>query len=529
MSRSYRGIRPKANRVHSVEDVMELYDTCRNTITNWVKGGLRPVDHRQPQLFRGSELKRFHDHMHTMRYRPLSLLEFKCLPCGTRVTPTPEKLFISRLHGRGLWAIAPCPSCERIVRKVISETLCDELEFYIESNTAPGLRDENKGALQAGIGKVEPLPLLSLGDNERIIYEYQLYGARNDEKTVDAHLASLRDFETFHTGRDFRSLKPADAARYRAHLIASVGTLSRSTVQHRAAHLAQFTRWLVEQDGYRKLNKTICDNFKLPKSAMAHAPRDIVRNWPTTDELRRMISCAPAAALIQRRDRAIVAASFLFGTRSNATASLRLGSVDMERRVVVQDATRMRIKNSKSQKTWWFPVDSEIGKMLTEWIEELLELGCTAEDALFPSDHYLANTKSIKRSPRAAIEPWDTDAGVRRAFRRICEAADIAYHSPHSAKHYLGSIRNDFCKTSEQRRAWSQNLGHENEITTETRYQKVSDDRQGEIFNGFWQDSPMPVEDLVLLVSLHEHELTPGTPDFYRARKLSDEWKSRYS
>jgi len=314
MSRSYRGIRPKANRVHSVEDVMELYDTCRNTITNWVKGGLRPVDHRQPQLFRGSELKRFHDHMHKMRYRPLSLLEFKCLPCGTRVTPTPEKLFISRLHGRGLWAIAPCPLCERIVRKVISETLCDELESYPESNIAPGLVDEHKGAMQAGVGKVGPLPTLSPGDNERIIYEYQLYGACNDEKTVDAHLASLRDFEAYHNGRNFRSLQPADAAKYRGYLIASLGEMSRSTIQHRAAHMAQFFRWLVEQDGYRKLNKTICDNFKLPKGAMAQAPRSAVRDWPTTDEVCRMVSCAPASTLFQRRDRAIVAASFLLGT-----------------------------------------------------------------------------------------------------------------------------------------------------------------------------------------------------------------------
>ncbi|MEX0408326.1 hypothetical protein ABGN05_21940 [Aquibium sp. LZ166] len=188
----------------------------------------------------------------------------------------------------------------------------------------------------------------------------------------------------------------------------------------------------------------------------------------------------------------------------------------------------MRIKNSKSQKTWWFPVDEEIRKILIEWIEELLDLGCTGADALFPPDRSLASTKLLERSLRVAIEPCDSDTGVRRAFKRICQAAAIGYYNPHCAKHYLASIRDDFCRTSEQRRAWSQNLGHETETITEAHYRKVSEERQGEIFNDFRQGSSLPIEDLELLVSLHEHELTPGTPDFNRARKLSDECKSRY-
>ena len=73
----------------------------------------------------------------------------------------------------------------------------------------------------------------------------------------------------------------------------------------------------------------------------------------------------------------------------------------------------MRIKNSKSQKTWWFPVDEEIRKILIEWIEELLDLGCTGADALFPPDRSLASTKLLERSLRVAIEPCDSEARVQ--------------------------------------------------------------------------------------------------------------------
>ena len=59
MSRSYRSVRPRANWVYSVEQVLDAYGICRNTLSNWIKGGLRPLDEERPQLFRGAELKTF--------------------------------------------------------------------------------------------------------------------------------------------------------------------------------------------------------------------------------------------------------------------------------------------------------------------------------------------------------------------------------------------------------------------------------------------------------------------------------------
>ncbi len=87
MSRSYGAVRPKRNLVYSVEDVLTLYDITRNTLTNWLKAGLRPVDERRPQLFRGAELTRFHADRALSNRQHLRAGEFKCTRCKARVVP----------------------------------------------------------------------------------------------------------------------------------------------------------------------------------------------------------------------------------------------------------------------------------------------------------------------------------------------------------------------------------------------------------------------------------------------------------
>ena len=61
MSRSYRKIRPKKHYVYGTEELMTLYDVSRNTVSNWVKDGLRKSDSGVPSIFNGAEVKRFHE------------------------------------------------------------------------------------------------------------------------------------------------------------------------------------------------------------------------------------------------------------------------------------------------------------------------------------------------------------------------------------------------------------------------------------------------------------------------------------
>ena len=53
------------------------------------------------------------------------------------------------------------------------------------------------------------------------------------------------------------------------------------------------------------------------------------------------------------------------------------------------------------------------------------------------------------------------------------------------------------CRTPEQIKAWSQNLGHENIATTLTSYGKIDPHRQGDVIGGISLEADMPDADLL--------------------------------
>lgn len=78
-------------------------------------------------------------------------------------------------------------------------------------------------------------------------------------------------------------------------------------------------------------------------------------------------------------------------------------------------------------------------------------------------------------------EPWSNAEPIRRIFRDMFQAAGLPYLNPHSLRSTLVQFGENLCKTPEQFKAWSQNLGHEGVLTTFYSYGQVADRRQGEI------------------------------------------------
>ena len=136
------------------------------------------------------------------------------------------------------------------------------------------------------------------------------------------------------------------------------------------------------------MNKTLGEYFRVARNQAANALQPEPRKIPTLENVSSILSAMPTKYGFERRDRAIVAASFLFGTRSNATASLRLMHVDVKAGKIYLDANIVRVKNSKSQTVKWFPVGEQIERVVVSWINELGRLGFGPEDALFPPDAF---------------------------------------------------------------------------------------------------------------------------------------------
>jgi hypothetical protein len=68
-----------------------------------------------------------------------------------------------------------------------------------------------------------------------------------------------------------------------------------------------------------------------------------------------------------------------------------------------------------------------------------------------------------------------------RSFREACRLAGLPYFNPHSLRNTLVQIAYDRKLDAEAFKAWSQNLGHENCLTTFSSYGTIPPTRQAEI------------------------------------------------
>lgn len=66
----------------------------------------------------------------------------------------------------------------------------------------------------------------------------------------------------------------------------------------------------------------------------------------------------------------------------------------------------------------------------------------------------------------------------------------MPYFNPHSLRDTLVHLGETLCKTPEEFKAWSQNLGHEGVLTTFYSYGQVGSRRQGEIIQSLGEPRP---------------------------------------
>ena len=132
--------------------------------------------------------------------------------------------------------------------------------------------------------------------------------------------------------------------------------------------------------------------------------------------------------------------------------------------------------------TFFFPVGDEVAAVFVDWVEHLLkEKLWGGEDPLFP-----ATAVAVGETHRFEVvglerKNWSNATAIRTIFRRAFEGVGLSYFNPHSLRKTLARLGEQTCKTPEEFKAWSQNLGHEGVLTTFTSYGAVRADRQGEI------------------------------------------------
>jgi integrase/recombinase XerD len=174
---------------------------------------------------------------------------------------------------------------------------------------------------------------------------------------------------------------------------------------------------------------------------------------------------------------------------------MKLKHVDLEAGCVYQDARDVRTKFSKTFTTYFFPVSEDFLRIVRDWVLFLRsEKRWSGEDPLFPAtqvtvgiDHRFAPA-GLKRAH------WSTAAPIREVFGKAFRASGLPYFNPHSFRNTLVKMGQTLCRTPEEYKAWSQNLGHEGVLTTFRSYGAVSSDRQAQIILSLAEGGSVPEE-----------------------------------
>jgi integrase/recombinase XerD len=76
---------------------------------------------------------------------------------------------------------------------------------------------------------------------------------------------------------------------------------------------------------------------------------------------------------------------------------------------------------------------------------------------------------------------WASADAVRKILREAFEGIGLHGFNPHSFRHALALLAERKCRTPEEFKAWSQNLGHESVLTTFSSYGTLLEHRQADV------------------------------------------------
>lgn len=327
--------------------------------------------------------------------------------------------------------------------------------------------------------------------NERIKREFFIYQREVEGKassTVDAMRKAIIRFETYTDFKDFTTFNKEQATGFKRHIVKQKAVrsnepLSLSTVHATLIALKDFFRWLSQKPGYKsKIDPLEIGYFNLSEKETRIAKAPTIRDFPTMEQARKALFGMEVKSEVDHRNQALIAFILMTGMRVDAAASIRLKHVDIDRKRVIQKPDQVRTKFSKQIVTFFFPVGDDIEKIFFDWVAYLRQEKLYGENSpVFPRTSVKQDQDKNFTIAGLEAEPWADAAPIRRIFKDAFNHVGLPYFNPHLIRKTLVQFGQRVCKTPEEFKAWSQNLGHEDVDTTFRSYGQVSLARQGEI------------------------------------------------
>lgn len=332
-------------------------------------------------------------------------------------------------------------------------------------------------------------------ENVRMKRKYFTYLQDAKQKagaSVDAAAKAISRFEDYTKHRSFKSYHFEQAVGFKKHLLKQTSKktgkpLSKSTLKNTCQNLKDFFQWLTMQPGYAsKIKYTDIEYFNLSEKDTRVAGAKRPKRVPTIEQIKHVIGVMPSTTDVEKRDRCLIAFTLLTGARDAAIASMKLKNIDLQKRKVFQDARNVKTKFSKTFETYFFPVGEEIVLIVENWVRHLREdLLFGPDDPLFPKTLVVQGEERVFATKGITKEHWSNAGPIRRIFREAFERAELQYFNPHSFRDALVNLGYQLCRTPEDMKAWSQNIGHQSVSTTLYSYGEVQPNRQAELFASF--------------------------------------------
>jgi integrase len=328
-------------------------------------------------------------------------------------------------------------------------------------------------------------------ENERIKRRYFIHlkeALGRGEDLIDHVAKAIDRFETYTKFRNFRAFNIEQVKAFKQHLgeqsaIRSRQPLSQATIYSTLMSLKAFFQWLAGQKDFRShFSFGDWDYFTPARSTVSIAKACRPPSVPTLEQIRHVLGTMPAMNEIERRDRALISFIILTGARDRAVASFCLCHINIERRLVVQDARIVKTKFRKTFETFFFPVGDDVEKIVVDWVRFLVEeKRWGPDDPLFPRTMVAVGPSGRFEPSGLDRMPWSDAGPIREVFRRAFMGAGLPYFNPHRFRNTLVALGRDQCRTWAEMQAWAQNLGHESLTTTFGSYGKVAPHEQAEL------------------------------------------------
>jgi integrase len=329
--------------------------------------------------------------------------------------------------------------------------------------------------------------------NERIKYHYfELLeeGSKGySRSTIKCIRESIYRYEHFTGLKDFCAFNKEFAISFKKHVLGTPSrrtgqTLSKSYVLHCSKNLMAFFEWLSNQPAYKaKIRRHEIEYFSLSREDRAIALAATPRRCISVDQINKAIKNMPRKTPVEKRNRALMTLLLLTGARITALISLKIKHLDLAEKNIHQHPVDVKTKNRKRIRTFFFPVGGNCLEIIEEYAQILIQdLKFSSNDPLFPRNMVGEPPNSTSELGKAH---WQSPSSARKIIKSALEQVGFLGYCPHSFRNSLVQLAYKLCRTPEEFKAWSVNLGHKNVITTFESYGHIDEFRQGDIMKSF--------------------------------------------